>query len=72
MGDREREVVDEIEATLSAGDTAPDWVRPCNGGALDCVLAVDGRALGGRIECFFVSKPAAGRGRLAMASIDRR
>lgn len=41
-------------------------MRPCIETALDCVLAVEGFALGGRIECFLVGKPAVGRGRPAI------
>ena len=55
----------DIDAILSAGEAAPDCVLPC-AGALECVLAVEGLELGGRIECFLVAKPAVGRGRLAI------
>lgn len=58
-----------MDRTLSAGDTVPDCVLPCEGGALDWVRVVAGLAIGGRIECFLV-KPSAGRGRPAIKVED--
>lgn len=61
----------DIDIILSAGDAAPDCDLPCEVEMFDCVLAVDGRALGGRIECFLVGKPAAGRGKPAIRRGNR-
>lgn len=65
-GDRFGAELVDIDMMLSAGDAAPDCDLPCDAEIFDCVLAVDGRMLGGRIECFLVGKPAPGRGRPAI------
>ena len=54
------------DATLSAGEIVPDWVRALSIGALDCVRATDGLAFGGRIECFFKGTVVPVRGKPAM------
>ena len=64
-GDLACDVFVDIDMMLSAGEAAPDCVLPC-AGALECVLAVEGLELGGRIECFLVAKPAVDRGRPAI------
>lgn len=64
VGDRDVLVASDV--TLSAGDMVPDWVRGLSMGALDCVRATDGLALGGRIECFFRGTVAPMRGKPAM------
>ena len=64
-GDLDCDILVDIDMILSAGEAAPDCVLPC-AGAFECVLAVEGLELGGRIECFLVAKPAAGRGRPAI------
>lgn len=58
------------DVTLSAGDRAPDWVRGFNVGALDCALAVEDLAIGGRIECFFKGTLTPSRGIPAMVESD--
>ena len=55
---------------LSAGEIVPECVLGWIEEALDCVLAVEGLTLGGRIECFLLGKPAAGRGRPAIDCFD--
>lgn len=60
----------DIERILSAGEAAPDCVLGCIEEALDWVLAIEGRTIGGRIECFLPGKPAAGRGRPAIAIVS--
>lgn len=55
-----------MDRILSAGETAPDCGLGCIEETLDCVLAVEGLTLGGRIECFLVGTPAAGRGKPAI------
>lgn len=65
-GDLDCDMLVDDDRILLAGEAAPDCVLPCVGGALDCVLAVEGLELGGRIKCFLVCKPAAGRGRPAI------
>ena len=65
LGDLGCEEFVDKDWMLSAGDAAPD--RACIAGLLECVLAVEGRALGGRIDWCLLEKADAGRGRPAIA-----
>ena len=47
---------------LSAGDTVPDCIRALSMGALDCDLAVEGLAIGGRIGFLLEARPLPDRG----------
>ncbi len=64
------DVLVDIDRMLSAGEAAPDCVLGCIKEALDWVLAVEGLTMGGRIECFLLGKPAAGRARPAITYIS--
>lgn len=56
-----------MDRRLSAGDAAPDCARPWIVEMVDWVLAVEPLMMGGRIECFLLGRPAAGRGRPAIS-----
>ena len=50
-----------VEVTLPVGDSVPDCVRACEIGATECALLVEGRGIGGRIDCFRGRSPIGGR-----------
>lgn len=62
VGDLDCDVVVDMDIKLSAGDTVPECIRVLSMGALDCDLAVEGLAVGGRIGFLLEARPLACRG----------